>query len=322
MLGVLAANGETSPVDAFIASSIATLETVADSETDTDLALAAYALTLPSENVLCEAVKAEGVAVDPTAVHAAREQLKHAVASASVEALQQAYRAHRTDFARPFELTTEAVGARQLCSLVLQLLCTTDAADATAAICAEQLRAATNMTDELAALTCLVNMDCEQRQPAIDAFESKWSTDELVMQSWFSVQALCPIEGTLGRIKELMSHPMWTSSNTNFVRALVGAYQNNYQFHAPDGSGYEFFGDFIVEADGEQDRMAAGLTTAFSTWRRLDDHRQQLIEGQLRRIMERPGVSAQVYEVASKILEQPSLGVRAMAMAEALGIEA
>ena len=34
------------------------------------------------------------------------------------------------------------------------------------------------------------------------------------------------------------------------------------------------------------------------------------------------GVSAQVYEVASKILEQPSLGVRAMAMAEALGIEA
>ena len=69
MLGVLAANGETSPVDAFVASSIATLETVADSETDTDLALAASALTLPSENVLCEAVKAEGVAVDPTAVH-------------------------------------------------------------------------------------------------------------------------------------------------------------------------------------------------------------------------------------------------------------
>ena len=53
MLGVLAANGETSPVTAFVASSIATLETVADSETDTDLALAASALTLPSRSICC-----------------------------------------------------------------------------------------------------------------------------------------------------------------------------------------------------------------------------------------------------------------------------
>jgi aminopeptidase N len=88
------------------------------------------------ENVLSEAVKAYGVAVDPTAVHEAREQLKNTIASVSVDALQQVYRAHRTDYAQPFELTTRAVGARQLCALALQYLCATDEAGATAAICA------------------------------------------------------------------------------------------------------------------------------------------------------------------------------------------
>jgi aminopeptidase N len=191
------------------------------------------------------------------------------------------------------------------------------------------------------------------------------------MQSWFSVQAVCPLEGTLARVRgemrkqqrcffcggaiytkqngnftktgsgqtktgkthqskgrfltwpaELMKHPMWTSTNTNFVRALVGAFRSNFQFHAEDGSGYEFLGDFIIDVDGEQDRMAAGMVSAFNTWRRLDDGRQQLVEGQLKRIIERPGVSAQVFEMATKILEAPRLGLRAMALAEMVGVEA
>eukprot|EP01047_Picozoa_sp_COSAG01_P078390 COSAG01_NODE_14469_length_1450_cov_1.407846_3_plen_87_part_01 len=67
-----------------------------------------------------------------------------------------------------------------------------------------------------------------------------------------------------------MSHPMWTPTNTNFVRALVGSFSRNFQFHAADGSGYEFVADFIIEVDGEQDRLAAGLVSAFNT--RLGGH--------------------------------------------------
>ena len=59
------------------------------------------------------------------------------------------------------------------------MLCAADAAGDTAAIAADQLSAATNMTDELSALGCLVGLDCPHRQPAIDAFEVKWSQDEL-----------------------------------------------------------------------------------------------------------------------------------------------
>ena len=220
MLGVIS-SGSSDPAEAFIAAASASLAAVADPETTEDLGLIAYTLTLPSENVLSEAVKGYGVAVDPTAVHAAREQLKNTIASVSVEALQQVYRAHRTDYVIPFELTTRAVGARQLSGLALQYLCAiTDQKATIAEICAQQLSTANNMTDELNALSCLVGLDCPQRQPAIDAFEAKWSQDELVMQSWFSVQAVCPLEGTLARVRQLMKHPMWTPTNTNFVRSV------------------------------------------------------------------------------------------------------
>ena len=175
MLGVLPKSGAA---ESFIAAATASLAAVADPETTEDLALIAATLTIPSENVLAEgksgfihatssfclvfwslclrecwvrmaAVKAQGVAVDPTAVHAARELLKNTIATANIEAMQQVYRAHRTDYSLPFELSTRAVGARKLCGMVLQYLCATSRAAATAEVCAEQLAAANNMTDEL-----------------------------------------------------------------------------------------------------------------------------------------------------------------------------
>ena len=105
MLGVLPKSGAA---ESFIAAATASLAAVADPETAEDLALIALTLTVPSENVLAEAVKAQRVAVDPTAVHAAREQLKNTLATSNIEAMQQVYRAHRTDYSLPFELTTRA----------------------------------------------------------------------------------------------------------------------------------------------------------------------------------------------------------------------
>eukprot|EP01043_Picozoa_sp_COSAG02_P041091 COSAG02_NODE_3380_length_6838_cov_9.133699_6_plen_278_part_00 len=159
MLGVLP---KSDAAALFIAAATASLVTVADPETTEDLALIALTITIPSENVLAEAVKAQGVAVDPTAVHAAREQLKNAIATANIDALQQVYRAHRTDYSLPFELSTRAVGARALCGMVLQYLCATSQASATAEVCAEQLAASNNMTDELSGACILCSWHRKQ----------------------------------------------------------------------------------------------------------------------------------------------------------------
>jgi aminopeptidase N len=159
------------------------------------------------------------------------------------------------------------------------------------------------MTNELAGLETLVATDCPERQRAIDTFEEKWSGDQLVMRSWFSVQALCPLDGTLSRVKALMEHPGWDGSNGNMVSALVGAFVNNVQFHDESGDGYTFLTDFILDADAAgKGSQAAGLTRAFTPWTRYDEHRQELMKVQLLRIRDTKGISANVFEVANKIL--------------------
>jgi aminopeptidase N len=70
------------------------------------------------------------------------------------------------------------------------------------------------------------------------------------------------------------------------------------------GEGYEFLTDFILEADAAgKGSQAAGLTRVFTPWTRYDEHRKQLIKTQLLRIRDRPGVSANVFEVADKVLQ-------------------
>lgn len=176
--------------------------------------------------------------------------------------------------------------------------------DTTIALAMRQFSEAENMSNELVALETLVGIDCPERLEAIDAFEAKWSHDQLVMRSWFSVQALCPLEGTLSRVKALMEHSAWDGSNGNMVSALVAAFaQSNVQFHDNSGEGYMFLADFILDADTTgKGSQAAGLTRVFTPWTRYDRRRQELIKTQLLRIRDRPGVSANVFEVADKIL--------------------
>ena len=88
------------------------------------------------------------------------------------------------------------------------------------------------------------------------------------------------------------------------VGALIRSFaQGNAQFHDPSGEGYEFLTDFILESDAEGNgSQAAGMTRMFTAWTTFDAPRQELIKKQLLRIRDRPGVSANVFEVADKIL--------------------
>ena len=45
---------------------------------------------------------------------------------------------------------------------------------------------------------------------------------------------------------------------------------NLSQFHAADGSGYDFLADFVNELDPINPQAAARMTTALRTWRRLE----------------------------------------------------
>jgi aminopeptidase N len=167
-----------------------------------------------------------------------------------------------------------------------------------------QFEGADNMTDRLAALTCLANGELPQRDTALAAFYERYRDDPLVIDKWFTVQAASTRLDTLQQVQALLEHPAFTMKNPNRVRALIGAFAhgNPARFHEASGAGYRFLADRILELDPLNPQVAARLVGALSRWRRLDDRRQELMRTQLERIQAQPRLSRDVGEIVAKSL--------------------
>ncbi|CAI8591012.1 unnamed protein product [Vicia faba] len=65
-------------------------------------------------------------------------------------------------------------------------------------------------------------------------------------------------------------------------------------FHAKDGSGYEFMGDIVLQLDKINPQVASRMVSAFSRWKRYDETRQKLAKAQLEKILSSNGLSKNV----------------------------
>ncbi len=296
LLGAMAAGisaGGDVPVDeAFVSAFGRTLmdETL-------DPAFVALACQLPSETYLAEQVEK----ADPGAIHMAREELRKAIAVGLRDELLSVYDANRSN--APYSPDAGAAGRRALKNLALSYLSLLDD-ERCQALAAGQFRDADNMTDRMAALSALNDRQGEERAEALAAFHDEFKDDAVVIDKWLSLQAASSRPDTLARVIELMAHPVFSIKQPNKVRALISAFcaGNPYRFHAPDGSGYRFLADRILQLDPINPQIAARLTTQLGRWRRYDDGRAALMRGELQRILAADGLSPDVFEIASKAL--------------------
>ena len=265
---------------------------------DEDPALTAELLQLPSETWLGDQMEV----LDPEALHRVREGVKAELGRRLRDLLVEGYR--RFDDQGPYRITAEAIGRRSLKNLLLEYL-VAGGGEQGKALCLEQYRRDANMTDVMAALACIAHTHWPEREAILAEFAARWADDPLVMDKWFSVQALSHREDTLPGIQVLLSHPAFSMENPNKVRSLIGAFAagNPLRFHAPDGSGYTFLVDKVLELDGINPQIAARLLRNLARWRRLDPARQALVRRQLERVLTRPGLSRDVHEVARTLLE-------------------
>jgi aminopeptidase N len=94
---------------------------------------------------------------------------------------------------------------------------------------------------------------------AFDDFYQRYSDDPLIIDKWFSLQAMTPDPATLDRVRALTGHPAFSMANPNRVRSLIGAFAqgNPTQFNRPDGAGYEFMADRILALDPNNPQVPA-----------------------------------------------------------------
>jgi len=266
------------------------------SQDDLDKAIIAQMLLLPSETFLAEQLETVNVA----AVHHTREAVRQVLAEKLKETLLEVY--HSCQDSGPFSVDAEAVGKRSLKNVALGYLMSLED-ESTLVLCQEQYGKADNMTDEMQALTFLANQNYPGRDQALTAFSEKWQEDPLVMNIWFTIQATSKLTD-IATIEHLLSHPRFDIKNPNKIRALIGAFcsANHINFHVEDGSGYKFLADQIERLNTINPQLAARLLTPLTRWRRYDTSRQPLITSQIKRILEIPDLSRDVYEIASKSL--------------------
>lgn len=260
---------------------------------DRDAIFAAEVWNLPGETFLAEQLEV----VDPDALHASRNGLRKALASRLERELRTAY--ERLEVKGPYSPDPASIGRRALRNTALGYL--TELGDCATAY--RQFQRADNMTDSQAALTALAQIDCPEREKALEEFFARWKNEPLVVDKWLQVQAGSRLPNTLQNVKELLAHPAFDIKVPNKVYALIRTFVGNHvRFHAADGSGYEFLADQVIAINRFNPQVAARMARGFDRWRKFDAARQAKARAALERIRDSDGLTKDVAEIVTKAL--------------------
>jgi aminopeptidase N len=255
-------------------------------------------MSLPSETYLFEAMAKGDAKADPGAIHHEREQLKAAMAVTLKRKLESVYaRCDAVAYADP-----AGVGARKVATQVLALMAAGSPENA-ARMAARQFDKADNMTDRQGALMVLCGLETRLREDRLNAFYERYEDNALVVDKWFTLQALSLHPQVIEHVRELAQHRDFTMSNPNRVRSLFMAFAANPQgFHAEDGSGYRMITDVILKLDPINPQTAARFVSPLGRWRRIEPGRAALMKAELERIVGAKGLSRDTYEQVTRSL--------------------
>jgi aminopeptidase N len=269
-----------------------------------DAAFKELVLTLPSEGYVAEQLEAS----DPWAIHRVRERLRLQLAQALREEWLWAFEEHQVKGG--YVPAPESVGRRSLANLALAMLCLDGMArddDTWPGRAYQRFKDAAHMTDAQGALGALVGARAALAESALERFHARWRGEPLVVDKWFAIQATAPEHDgeVFARVQRLLRHPDFSLANPNRARSLVGAFcmSNPAAFHRPDGAGYAFWADRVLELDAGNPQLAARIARVMDRWMRLTEPCRALARGAIERVGAQPHLSNDVREIVSRALE-------------------
>ena len=261
---------------------------------DDDPTLVAELLAIPDEVALVEGMQA----IDPDAVHVARNKLETQLATALQSLLLKTWHALRDCQGQ----SALAQSRRLLRNRCLALL--TRCGGAHLDLARSHLQQADNLTDRLAALSALMQGGADDAEVALTAFAERHSKDALVLDHWFALQAASNRGDALARVQILTEHAAFRWDNPNKVYALIRSFaaNNPSHFHRLDGRGYRFIEDAIVRVDALTPQVSARMATAFGGWTRYAEPRSTLMKETLQRLSQRPENSPDLADILQRSL--------------------
>ena len=267
-----------------------------------DAAFKELVLTLPSETYLAEQLDV----VDPQRIHAVRETMRQQLATELQADWQAAYAAnHDTGAYQPDPISS---GRRALAGMALTFLCL--AANASGDTVwpgktLQRFKDAGNMTDRFNALAALVSSGQPLAAPALAQFHALFKNEALVIDKWFSLQASAPDRhgNILPAVRQLMKHADFSLRNPNRARSVISTFcANPAAFHRPDGAGYVFWRERVIELDAMNPQVAARLARALDRWTKLAEPYRSAAREQIALVAARADLSKDTLEVITRAL--------------------
>ncbi len=294
MLDVLEQGGKPLTDPAFIDSFSNLLDQVTG---DTDKYLLARSLGLPGVQIIGQQRRH----IDPTAIYDVRMQVINDLAHACGEKMLAAYEEFHSS--ATFSVEPEAIAWRCLKNTMLSYLAF-HPENPFYNLMKAQYDGATNMTDRVAALALMLETDSPGWQEALADYYERFKEHQLVVDKWFSLQAMTTRPDAIMRVRELRDHPEFNIRNPNRVRSLYAAFAMNNPvcFHDPNGTGYDFLCEAVMELNDINPQIAARMLTPMREWRRYTPDRQEKMKAALQKIVALENLSPDVYEVVSKSL--------------------
>ncbi len=262
-----------------------------------DPAFRALVLALPAERDI--GLEMEVIRVEP--IHKARKLLQKSVGTSLSAEFETLYSALTSN--EPYSPDAAPAGKRALGNQALSWLSATGQ-EAFQGLAVTQFEMSDNMTDTMAALQVIAHQEGEAREACLGAFYERWKGEPTVIDKWLQLEATSSVAKTFTRVQELTGHEAFSLDSPNRVRALLVAfsYNNPLHFHEASGRAYSFIGDQILVLDSVNPATAATLCEAFSSWKRFEPAQSDLMKRQLERIFATDKLSANLFEIASKLL--------------------
>ncbi|UGA56294.1 aminopeptidase N [Vibrio sp. VB16] len=260
-----------------------------------DPAFIAEVLSLPSQNEVAGWFKP----VDVDAVFLVLKSIKMAIADNLQDELTAIY---GSLVQSKYTVEHDAIGKRALRNMALSYLAYLPQGDELARA---QYSNANNMTDTMAALSAANQAKLPCREKMMDDFSAKWVNDGLVMDKWFALQGTNPSDDVLDVVKKTMQHQAFTMKNPNRIRSLIGSFltANPVNFHAKDGSGYQFAGEILTELNESNPQVASRLIDPLLKYRNYDEARQLLMRSELEKLSKLENLAKDLFEKVTKALD-------------------
>ena len=261
---------------------------------NSDFALLSEMISLPSEQIIHQNVGQ----IDVQEVSYKRENSSLSVAKNFKVLFLETYQ--KLNYKKAFDLSSKSVGERALKNKCLSYLSKLGEYE----LAYEQYNNADCMTDQFSAFQCLLDSSNPYRNEVISRFYTQHKSDAQVMDKWFSAQSLSPIT-SVADIRELMKHELFSITNPNRVRSVIGSFsRNSSQFHCKDG--YQLLTEIIIKLDSMNPQIAARFLSIFNHWRRFTSMYSSLQKNELNSIINRKNLSDDVYEIVHISLKEGS----------------